>query len=57
MAPAGEMAQLVTLMSGQNSLCRDMQQDYTFWGMGVEENPRVELPSQESLSLSGSCFV
>lgn len=29
MAPAGEMAQLVTMMSGQNSLCRDMQQDYT----------------------------
>ena len=28
MAPAGEMAQLVTMMSGQNSLCRDMQQDY-----------------------------
>lgn len=29
MAPAGEMAQLVTMMSGQNSLCRDTQQDYT----------------------------
>lgn len=29
MAPAGEMAQLVTVTSGQNSLCRDMQQDYT----------------------------
>lgn len=33
MAPAGEMAQLVTMMSGQNSLCRDTQQDYT-----IEEN-------------------
>lgn len=32
MAPAGEMAQLVTMMSGQNSLCRDMQQDYTKGG-------------------------
>lgn len=29
MAPAGEMAQLVTMMSGQNSLCTDTQQDYT----------------------------
>lgn len=32
MAPAGEMAQLVTMMSGQNSLCRDTQQDYTKGG-------------------------
>lgn len=32
MAPAGEMAQLVTMMSGQNSLCRDAQQDYTKGG-------------------------
>lgn len=29
MAPAGEMAQLVTMMRGQNSLCGDTQQDYT----------------------------